>query len=326
MLDGIQGDDNYPSEFFVDLVFDDMKEDEKEKEDKGKVWETISRDCEEKRRLADEEGRIFENDEEFKNVKEEAFVIDSEDTGSGKKQLNPSIEEEKKPRSLEEEAIRMHKQLLEDDEDIKPTIAPSDTKKEISKEEMKNTILEPEKTSIIDDKEKKEEVKNVEKTDDKNIQSKDETKKESELIKDENKKLDPNSNTVEAKPLPENPIKVDNQILNENINNEEIKKGETENTNFNDKEVKNEEINKEEVKNSELKNEEIKEKTQNIIPTEEKKPEIKDEKPESVQSAKTTEEKAPEVKKTEVIDDADKFLADADIDSYLDSIQDLISK
>lgn len=145
MLDGIQSDPHYPADFFVDLVFEELGEEVKEREEKNKVWQTIAKDCEEKRKLAEEEGALLLNAEEVKNGEEEAFVIESEET------IKPSVSTEENSANLEQEAIRMHKELLEDDAVEK---TEDEAKSEVH--EAKETAKKEGAKVAIENKEQKE--------------------------------------------------------------------------------------------------------------------------------------------------------------------------
>jgi len=114
MLDGIQDKTKYPSDFFIDLVFQDGEKELVMKEDKNKLWAQIGESCSVRRKFTDKGPTTIEElkTNEYTEAEPE-FVIEAstpDETPEGK------VEENKKIGSLEEEAIRMHKELLEDDE------------------------------------------------------------------------------------------------------------------------------------------------------------------------------------------------------------------
>eukprot|EP00826_Nyctotherus_ovalis_P061154 TRINITY_DN8672_c0_g1_i1.p1 TRINITY_DN8672_c0_g1~~TRINITY_DN8672_c0_g1_i1.p1 ORF type:complete len:217 (-),score=57.34 TRINITY_DN8672_c0_g1_i1:14-664(-) len=171
MLDGIQNDSHYPADFFVDLVFKELGEEVKEKEEKNKVWQTIAKDCEEKRKLAEEEDALLLNAEDVKNGEEEAFVIESEEI------IKPNINTEENSANLEQEAIRMHKELLEDDVVEK---TESEAKAEVHKAE--DTVNKGEVKAATEGEEQKEGL----------VEGNSEKKQESNVSKSEEKRKSKN--------------------------------------------------------------------------------------------------------------------------------------
>lgn len=82
MLDGIQDNANYPSDFHIDLIFSDCKQTEEDKTatTKNTLWTAISTNCAEKLKLIQEDNEDIEEKKETQKLIEEtkkAFVIDS---------------------------------------------------------------------------------------------------------------------------------------------------------------------------------------------------------------------------------------------------------
>jgi len=152
MLDGIQGDSNYPPDFFVDFVFEEIEEEVKEKEEKDKVWLTIAKDCEERRKLIEDEDILFLHPEDVKRGEEDAFVIESDE-------VMKAVVEEEKVSSLEEEAIRMHKELLKDSDSTTYDNKPMDINKVNDSKSAKDRedVRSKEDNSKTEKKEGKEE-------------------------------------------------------------------------------------------------------------------------------------------------------------------------
>eukprot|EP00826_Nyctotherus_ovalis_P022855 TRINITY_DN17645_c0_g1_i8.p1 TRINITY_DN17645_c0_g1~~TRINITY_DN17645_c0_g1_i8.p1 ORF type:complete len:193 (+),score=71.70 TRINITY_DN17645_c0_g1_i8:49-627(+) len=125
MLDGIQDKGVYPSDFFIDLVFKDG-EGEMLREDKDKLWVQIAQSCESMRRATDKGNNAVEELKESEHIEAEPeFVIEAPTAD------DIADDEDKQASSLEQEAIKMHKKILEDDED-KKEVAKSESKKEVN--------------------------------------------------------------------------------------------------------------------------------------------------------------------------------------------------
>lgn len=131
MLDGVQDKSIYPSDFFIDLVFKDG-EGEMPKEDKDKLWVQIAQNCESRRKATDKKNNAVEELKGSEHTEAEPeFVIEAPTADDIENYYiaDDKMEgEDRQASSLEQEAIKMHKELLEDDEDKKETT--SESKKE----------------------------------------------------------------------------------------------------------------------------------------------------------------------------------------------------
>ena len=82
MLDGIEENDCYSADFFVDLQFEEFEieeEDQEEKKLRNQTWTNIVANCEKKRKQTNVSISDLEvkKEEEIKNEEKPIFVIDS---------------------------------------------------------------------------------------------------------------------------------------------------------------------------------------------------------------------------------------------------------
>jgi len=185
MLDGIQNNENYPSDFYIDLVFSEAKSSNlisPEKERVDKTWLQISKNCEEKRKIIEPAPIQTSAPTEIKKIEkipekiedQKAFVIDSpdlepqaletvktlkKDEFSLDKSENIAIKENKPNLGeLEKEAFKVQNELFEEQK-----ISKKQEEKLIKSE--KNEIPEikkPEENIIKTEEKKLENVGNTE--------------------------------------------------------------------------------------------------------------------------------------------------------------------
>lgn len=159
MLDGVQDESKYPSDFFIDLVFQDEEVELNVKEDKNKLWEQIVQNCGTKRTTTDKGTKALEELKTSERTEAEPeFVIEGPTVDDIPEDKVVETEGKtpggKEVSSLEQEAIRMHKELLEDDE-VKAKVEQSKDQKEDEKAKIE---VKKEETIPIPVEIKKEEV------------------------------------------------------------------------------------------------------------------------------------------------------------------------